>query len=185
MRILLTSGLYDACEEINIGCLGSQTEKDLFEIYFINLYPKLKIKYYSGNPEEYEFPTIKLIECDNSQYAGFYFHAKGVSKSFETVVNHWRAALNERVINQWRTHYNNILNGFDVSSVNHLNAPAHFSGNYWWFNREYIKRLPLVDTLNHSYRWHAEQWICMTNGKFWYPEFIEPSTDFFLMDYKK
>ena len=47
MRVLITSGLYDACEEINIGCIGSPSERYFLEMYFVRQYPKLKIKYRS------------------------------------------------------------------------------------------------------------------------------------------
>lgn len=184
MRILLTSGLYDACDEINIGCIGSPAEKAVLEKYFVSLYPKLKIRYHSERAEDYEFPTLRLIENDNSKYAGFYFHTKAVSKPFESVINHWRACLDEEILNRWQRHYENICNGYDVSSMNHMSGPDHFSGNFWWFNREYIKRLPRIDSLNHEYRWDAEQWICKSPGKYYFPEFIEPADNTFLMNYK-
>lgn len=184
MRILLTSGLYDACEEISIGCIGSQVEKSFLQRYVVDVYPKLKIKYHSERPEDYEFPTLKLIEADTSEYAGFYFHAKGVTKPFETNIGHWTAFLNEKVLNQWRGHYQNICKGYDVSSVNHLKSPDHFSGNFWWFNREYFNRLPPIDSLDHNYRWACEQYICMGDGKFYFPEFEEPGETAFTIKYK-
>jgi len=182
-RILLTSGLYNACEEISIGCIGTPEEKALLEKYIVNQYPKLKIKYYSGNPVEYEFPTIALIETDKSDYAGFYFHAKAVTKYSETIINHWRSCLNEFIINRWQEHYQNICNGYDASSMNFLKSPDHFSGNFWWFNRRYIDTLPPVSVLNHKYRWHSEQWICMQKGDFYYPDFIEPGENTFTIKY--
>jgi hypothetical protein len=185
MRILLTSGLYDACEEISIGCLGRPEERASLEKYFIDIYPKLKLRYSSAIPSEYEFPTLKLIEKDDSDYAGFYFHAKGVTKPLATEVGHWTAFLNEEMLNQWQRHYENISeNGFDVSSVNYLKSPDHFSGNFWWFNRKHINNLPPIDALDHGNRWHAEQWIVMGNGKFYYPEFREPGETPFTMKYK-
>ncbi len=184
MRIILASGLYDACEEISIGCVGSPAEGEFLRMYFTNVYPKLKIKYYLERPDVFEFPTLQLICDDNSQYAGFYFHTKGVTRPFETVIQHWRATLNERVLNQWQVHYKNICDGYDVSSVNFMKSPDHFSGNFWWFNRDYINRLPPVSGLNHNNRFHAEQWACMGRGKFWYPEFKEPGDNCFKMQYK-
>ncbi len=184
LRILLTSGLYDACEEINIGCLGTPVEKSFLEKYIVEPHPKLKIRYYSERAEDYEFPTLKLIEADDSHYVGFYFHAKGVTKPAETVVNHWRAYLNETVINRWQEHRDRVENGYDVSSVNFLKSPDHFSGNFWWFHRSYIDRLPPISTLNHSYRWHAEQWIAMGKPNFYTPPFIEPGDAVFPLKYK-
>ena len=95
LRILLTSGLYDACEEISISAIGSQAERHLLEMYFINPnYSKLRFKYHSERAEDFEFPALRLIEADKSDYAGFYFHTKAVTRPYETVISHWRAMLN-------------------------------------------------------------------------------------------
>lgn len=185
LRILLTSGLYDACEEINIGCIGFPEDKGLLEKLIVNLYPKFKIRYYSANPEDYEFPTLKLIEQDNSEYVGFYFHTKAISRPFEPIISHWRSWLNESVLNRWREHYERVTNGYDVSSVNEMKSPDHFSGNFFWFNRAYINRLPKIDTLDKTHRWHAEQWVCMcADRKTYAKEFVEPGRDVFLIQYK-
>jgi hypothetical protein len=184
MRILLTSGLYDACEEINISLIGFPEDRALFEKYFSDIYPKLKIRCVSVDPMDYEFNALRLIENDNSDYVGFYFHTKAVTRPFEPAVNHWRSFLNERILNTWREHYERVMNGYDVSSVNFMKSPDHFSGNFWWFNREYINRCPKIDTLDLKNRFHAEQLIAMGKGKFYYPEFQEPGETAFLMKYK-
>lgn len=187
LRILLTSGLYDACEEINIGCIGrigGEKERGFLDKFIVDLYPKLKVKYYSQTPEEYEFPTIRLIEQDKEDYVGLYFHAKAVTKSSETVMNHWRTWLNEAILNRWRLHYRNIESGnYDVSSVNFVMHPHHFSGNFFWFNRRYIDRLPKIDKMDWSYRWGAEQWICKSEGRWFKGEKKEPDRDTYLIQY--
>lgn len=186
MRILLTSGLYDVCEEINIGCIGPEKEKDELQRCFIDLYHKLKVKYYGEDPLVYEFPTIQLIEDDKDDYVGFYFHTKGVTKPGESVVNHWRAWLNESVLNRWCLHLNNVAHDYDVSGVNYLKSPDHYSGNFWWFDRSYVDRLPKINTLDHNNRYHAEQWICMYPKKRVFEgEFKEPGESVFLIKYKK
>lgn len=184
MRVILTSGLYDACKEINISCIGFQEEYILLEKYFIELYPKLKVRYFSTNPEDYEFPALKLIEDDNSDYIGFYFHTKAISRPFETVINHWRAWLNEAILNRWVEHATRVEGYYDLSSVNEMKSPDHFSGNFWWFNRAYINRLPKIDTLDHKNRFVAEQWCCMCKDrKVYSKEFVEPGRDVFLMQH--
>lgn len=184
VRILLTSGLYDACEEIRIGFIGTPENKELFEKYFLSVYPKLKLMYFSENPLEYEFPTLRLIEKDTSSYIGFYFHTKGVTRPFETVIQHWRSYLNETVLARWMYHRDRIEKGYDVSSVNYLRAPNHFSGNFFWFNREYIDRCPKLDTLDKNNRWHCEQWICMSNPNFYSSPHVEPGNAVFPIKYK-
>jgi hypothetical protein len=185
LRIMLTSGLYDACEEINIGCIGRPEEKVDLERFITDLYPKLKIRYYSTNPLEYEFPTLRLIENDNSDYVGFYFHTKGVTKPFDNNIQVWRNWLNEAILNRWQEHYERVSNGYDASSVNFLPSPDHFSGNFWWFDRRYINQLPKLDTLQLRNRYHCEQWICMCKDrKVYAKEFIEAGRDSFLIRYK-
>ena len=185
LRIMLTSGLYDACEEINIGFIGFAEDKQLFDRLFVNQYPKLKVRYYSDNPMEYEFPTIRLIEEDTSNYAGLYFHTKGVTRPFEPIISHWRAWLNEAVVNNWRLHYENVCNEYDLSSVNYLTSPDHFSGNFYWFNSNYIFKLPKIDDLDKNNRYHAEQWCCMCPDKrVFSKEFKEPGRDVFKIKYK-
>jgi len=184
MRILLTSGLYDECEQISIGCIGFPEDKALLEKLIINQYPKLIIRYYSQEPQDYEFKTLKLIEDDNSEYVGFYFHTKAITRPFEPIINHWRAWLNESILNRWEEHRNRVESAYDVSSVNELKSPDHFSGNFWWFNREYINRLPKIDTLDKKNRFAAEQWICMYKHRHTYAkEFLEPGRDTFIMQY--
>lgn len=186
LRILLTSGLYDECEEINIGCIGAPEEKVLLEKLIVNQYPKFKIRYYSQKPKDYEFETLKLIENDKSQYVGFYFHTKAVTKPFDTIINHWRSWLNEAILWRWREHRNRVdTGGWNASSVNFMRLPDHFSGNFWWFNRDYIDSLPPIDTLDKKDRFKAEQWICMGRGKLYAKEFVEPGRDVFLIQYKK
>lgn len=184
MRILLTSGLYDKSEEINIGCLGGEKERDLLQKLIVNQYPKLKIRYYSSEITKYEFETLKLIESSERNYIGFYFHTKAVTNFNDTIQNHWREWLNEAILNRWKEHYLNITRGYDVSSVNHCTPPLHpehFSGNFWWFSRGYVNSLPKIDKLDKSNRWQAEQWICSGHGKFYATEFVEPGRDVFVM----
>lgn len=185
LRIMLYSGLYDACDEISVGFIGFEDDYKLFKRLVVDLYPKFKLCYYSDQPTDYEFPTLRLIERDISGYAGFYFHTKAVTRPFEPIINHWRHWLDESILNRWRLHYDNVCGKYDVSSVNFLTSPDHFSGNFWWFNRDYIFRLPKIDDLDKTNRFHAEQWICMCKNKIIYSkEFMEPGRDVFLMQYK-
>lgn len=185
LRILLTSGLYDACEEINIGLIGTDQDIELFKKLFVDNYPKLKIRVTSFSPHKYEFLTLKLIEEDNSEYVGFYFHTKAVTRPFEPIINHWREWLNESILNRWQEHFERVCNGYDASSVNRMYSPDHFSGNFWWFNRSFINKLPKIDSLDKTNRFHAEQWIMMKKGRFYAEEFCEPGRDVFTMKYKK
>jgi hypothetical protein len=184
LRIMLTSGLYDACEEINIGVIGFYEDRKLLCRLITDLYPKLKIRVISENPMDYEFLTLQLIEQDKSDYIGFYFHTKGVTRPFEPIISHWGLWLAESILNRWQEHAIRIQNSFDVSSVNEMKSPDHFSGNFWWFNRRYINRIPSISSLDHKNRFMAEQWICMCPDRVTYAkEFVEPGRDVFKMQY--
>ena len=184
MRILLTSGLHDECEEIRIGFIGTADDKALSDRLFIGVYPKLKVRFYSTDPSLYEFPTLKLIENDSSDYVGFYFHTKGVTRPYDPMINHWRSVLNEKVLNLWREHRERVESGYDASSVNFLKSPDHFSGNFWWFNSAYINRLPKINSIDRDNRYQAEQWICMcADKKIYSPPHIEPGNDTFKIQY--
>jgi len=165
IRILKNSGLYDASESISIGLIGSAEEVKKFNDYILSQYPKLQLEYMGSDPLEYEFPTLRLIEKDVSDYYGYYFHTKAVTNPFHTDINYWRHVLNEMVLNRWREHVEALDKGFDVSSITLMKEPAHFSGNFWWFNSRHIDRLPEINSLDLTYRWHAEQWICMARGR--------------------
>lgn len=161
LNALLESDLYDTCEEISIGCIGHADEKKKLEQILSN-YPKIHIKAYSEVMEEYEFLTLRLIEKDPSQYIGFYFHTKGVTRPRDEMQTKERNFLNEIMLNQWRTHRYIIETGYDISSVNYLTIPNRFSGNYFWFSRERFNKLPRIDTLDVTDRFQAEKLIYMS-----------------------
>jgi len=83
-----------------------------------------------------------------------YLHSKGITSTlkhlemaewgattFKTYY-YWRQFLNWGVIENWRKCVESLRIG-DIAGVNFYNAPSkHFSGNYWWANSNYIKRLP-------------------------------------------
>ncbi len=160
MSILINSGLYDSCTSISIGCIGSLEQKRILEEEIKRFYV-VQIKYHSLNAREYEFPTLHLIEEDNSEYVGFYFHTKGVTRPTDTMQPKERKFLNIMLLENWRNHLFIIDTGYDISSVNYLTVPNRFSGNYFWFHRERLNRLPQLSTIDHSDRFNAEKWIYM------------------------
>jgi hypothetical protein len=161
IKILLSSGLYEECDEVNIGCIGSMINAEKL-MRSILPYPKLKIRFHSVISEKFEFPTLQLIEQTPGDFVGFYFHLKGVTKPRDGMQFKERLFLNEIMLNQWRTHKSIIDAGYDISSVNYLSIPSRFSGNYFWFNRKRIERLPRLKTVDQTNRYNAEYWIYMS-----------------------
>jgi len=161
LQILIKSGLYNECREINIGCIGSNRERRKLEMIYLMKYPKIKIKAYSKNPKEYEFTTLRLIEADNTKYIGFYFHLKGVSRPKDQMQKKERRYLNETMINQWRTPFALLQAGYDIASSNYLTIPRRFTGNFFWFHRSLINKLPRLKDMDLTNRYVAECWIHM------------------------
>ena len=102
-----------------------------------------------------ETQTLKKIreDCLNSSepFNVLYFHAKAVTSiekclkrgQPERYINyiHWRKMLDYFSIIKWKESIA-LLENFDAVGCNYCNWPSnHFSGNYWWSNSEYIKRL--------------------------------------------
>jgi len=160
LQILVKSGLYKECHEINIGCIGASRYR-LGLQHLIAKYPKIKIKAFSRNAKEYEFTTLRLIEADNTKYIGFYFHLKGVSRPKDGMQKKERRYLNETMLNQWRTPYRLLMDGYDIVSPNYMTIPRRFTGNFFWFHRSLINKLPRLKNMDLSDRYVAEYWIHM------------------------
>ena len=100
--------------------------------------------------------TMRKIwnNSQNEDMKILYLHSKGITSTlkhlemtewgastFKTYY-YWRQFLNWGVIENWRKCYE-ALRINDIAGVNYYNEPSkHFSGNYWWANSSYIKRLP-------------------------------------------
>jgi hypothetical protein len=105
-------------------------------------------------------------DSQNEDMKILYLHSKGATSTlrhlqlsveantFKTYY-YWRQFLNWGVIENWRKCYEALrLN--DIAGVNFYDFPSkHFSGNYWWANSRYIKRLPDPST--------KDWWINMKN----------------------
>lgn len=175
LRILKSSGLYEASENIFAGCLGSRTE--LNELRKILLgYPKIIITYHSENHKEYEFATLKLMQQkaheETESFYGFYFHVKGVSwpvkRNPRAFIGgtYWRNYMEHFNIRKWKDCVSKLDEGFDTCGVKLLapkESPAnaqHYSGNFFWAKSEYIRTLKPIESLNHNDRFQAEFWQC-------------------------
>ena len=97
----------------------------------------------------------------------YYFHLKGVSKpDGNKLGSPWRGCrdyMDHFIIGpKWRNVYEKIKSGdWNCSGVHlligHIIEP-HFSGNFWWANSRYIRKLIHPNVLNHASRIEAESW---------------------------
>ncbi|WP_072330325.1 hypothetical protein [Thermoactinomyces sp. DSM 45891] len=149
-----SSGLYEKLDSIYISFVTERAndEKHIEGIVekiglLANPNDTLKIKIL---PQTYDFErsTLKWLHqyCtespDNVQI--LYMHTKGVARSgtfVESYVRDW-VHLMETVLIDHHEMCLKHLGSVDACGVNYLPSPKpHFSGNFWWANSEYIKKL--------------------------------------------
>lgn len=163
---IISSGLLNAANELNICIVGNNT---------INKINNEKIKYHNvGNIDEYEFPTLQLIEnmanqCDDNIKI-FYLNGLGVTNNSNFKIS-WRAYLSYFNIICYEECIKS-LDSYDTCGVDFRTSPVpHYSGNFWWANSNYIKKLPKIQTLNKhdsprvlTLRHNAEMYIGMCDS---------------------
>lgn len=170
LMILVNDGLYSACDTIYVSVGGSSREDGMALSKIIKGYDKISVVIVS-ELTEYEFPAISTMKASaaREKFYGFYFHTKGVSKSNNIHKRNWRNLLNHYVLRCWQKPYNKVTGAYDVAGANwkdsNADHPGHFSGNFYWFDSEYIKRLPEITKLNRKDRFQAEMWISKADPK--------------------
>lgn len=183
------SGLYDAAARIYISYTSTNEVSDIMRKKY-GKYKKIILKHSIKN--EYEFSTLDLIKkiSREEDFKGVYFHTKGVfydeDHTFKKPTKLWRRYLNHYVINLWK--YNlNILDSFDIVGCQYRKGtrsseeywkkfspsddagiihPDHFSGNFWWFNSTYVRKIPDLSSYERTSRHNAEWYIFRANPKF-------------------
>lgn len=162
---LILSGLYDKCDEIwNTVTLLDVTEDEYKE--FVKKYTKLKFVFGVQNSAEYL--GIKKVKEIGNLYDDakiLYFHTKGVSNTYDNVIDRnyckqkvenikaWRECLEYYLIDKWKESLDNLKNN---DCVGVTNVHGWYWGNFWWANSNYIKRCREVE---HWGRWDYEAWL--------------------------
>ena len=133
----------------------------------------------TDKPTIYEGSTLKhlynfSLKQDNPI---LYFHSKGSSLSLENIKYFpnknsydWRNLMQYFCIEKYKDCLD-LLNTHDVVGVNWESHPQfHFSGNFWWANSEYIRKLPDPLDLENFVRFNRcsmEFWIGFNSPKFY------------------
>jgi len=157
IRYLKKSGLYNKLDYIFITLLGKH-------IHIINDY-KIKLIYYSTNPNDWEFPHIQRIKyfADNIQQniKILQIHTKGVfNKPFS---HEWRKYLEYFLIEKHELclsmldHFYTVGTNLQYYFDNVRKYRNHFSGNFWWSHSNYIKTLSLIE--KNEDRFSVEHWL--------------------------
>jgi hypothetical protein len=119
----------------------------------------------TGEPNIFEGQTLRLLwqRCHEENLNILYFHSKGVVSASPQVAC-WREILNYYCIDQWPNCVSLVENG-DVVGVADFRTKENntVSGNFWWSNSDYIRKLP--DPLSEYIgdRYSFEHWIMKAN----------------------
>jgi hypothetical protein len=177
------SGLYSNTKKIFLGILGSFINESYFINNFLDNEEKFQILYIDENIFNYEILTINCIKdfcisCDDNDANILYIHTKGVRKAGnDDCTLSWRKMMEYHLIENYENCISylgtydvigsNIINTFDnddkIVSVNGTHN-YHYSGNFWWSKKSYIKNLVNIDInlteTSFLTRCKAENWIC-------------------------
>jgi hypothetical protein len=154
------SGLYDKTDKIYINVLGEEK----FELSDT----KIEITRYK-NLNTFEYHSINKVKQlgDNNDCKLWYIHTKGVSfvdsDELKPFVSAWRKYMEYFIVDKYENCINE-LNNNDIcgvewkqgSTIEKYNHP-HFSGNFWWSNSDYIKKLEIPKIKQD--RFYYEFWI--------------------------
>jgi hypothetical protein len=161
------SNFLDNVEIINL-CIVGQGDLN------IQLSDKIRI-YQDSDVNSGEFFTLDKIksfsDCSEENYKILYIHTKGVTTPNNECIADWRKYMT--YFNVWQ--YEKclqLLEHCDSCGVDLVDEPAlHYSGNFWWANSSYIKKLPTINEIKFpktppilSIRHNGEFWIGMGNG---------------------
>ncbi len=159
------SGLYDACDSISLGVVGSEDVT-----VFASLFPKIHLLYQDPDVTLYERKTLLQLHDFCSAKADdtlvLYLHTKGVRHGPHACqIEDWRNYLLYFTVERWRDCVSALTqDDLDVCSVNWLLLPSpHFSGNFWWATAGYIKSLPHFIGSQYT---DPEMWFCQNNPKY-------------------
>lgn len=132
---------------------------------------------YDTNLEIGEFITLNKLKniadfCKGNEKI-LYIHTKGVTSDSENQpIKDWRKYMIYFNINRYKDMVK-YLDSYDACGVDFSVEPVkHFSGNFWWANSNYIKKLPKIESISSPFskkvltlRHNAEFWIGMGEGK--------------------
>lgn len=180
---LIKSGLLEQ-SELRVTIMDNNNGKYKLNEKNLEIINKYAKDIYYENRKLYEQSTLKKLYDHALQHDGnyLYMHTKGSSRvndpdnnnahfgpytgkySYKNVQN-WRNIMEHFNIDHWKKCNIYLNNGYDLvgcnyMKLNHLGQGplAHYSGNFWWANFDFIKKLP--DPLSMGIdRFNAEFWV--------------------------
>jgi hypothetical protein len=172
---LYTSGCISIFDKIYINNIGLPVE---------NIYgEKFEVINFSDNTQLFETPTINLIqnfsEKNPNSYI-LYLHTKGIRYFFDSqLINDWIDYMLYFLVEEYKNCITILDNNYDVIGCNYSDdmdkeswkytkpyPPPHYSGNFWWANTNYLKRLNILP-LDSIERNKPEFWLFTNNPIFY------------------
>ena len=160
INLIHSTGLYNLCEDINVGFLG---DLSCIEPYITG---KIKLAVHDSNLKRFEAITINMMleHASNNvnQYDVLYIHTKGAGGVIRNDINgqyYWRQMMNYWMIEQHLTCIDYLRLDYATCGINSIpkRNPTHYSGNFWWSSSDYIRNLsPLNGTEG---RGKSESWL--------------------------
>lgn len=178
------SGLWYKMDKLFVGYIDKENLYKEDPLVFRE--GKIKVMYNSTDPTIYESLTLSFLQhiaqTDGESIDGcfFYIHTKGVTHMNSPFQRDWRELMEYFIIEKYESCLRELKNN-DIVGVNwHLGEgymgarsgtkysegtqiTPHFSGNFWWANTPYIRRLPNLIPLKGRYE--CEFWIGKANPK--------------------
>lgn len=156
---LCSSGLMAQAEFIYIGINGKEP------LFYMP--PRAKVVYNTVSTSEHD--TLKAIEKfageTTENYKILYFHSKGITR-YNLNTQAWRLYMEHCLIQNWAD-CTKLLDEFDCVGTSYREDTyvgwyPHFSGNFWWANTDYLKKLDTtyLSPSPQQIREIQEFWIC-------------------------
>lgn len=159
---IMASGLYEASHNIFVNIAGTSEAAPLPDAF-----DNRKFAVSCSRLEQWEYPTLRVLQerARQEEACCWYIHLKGVSHSIEgeqSCVRGWREYMEYFVIENWRLCMEQLVD-HDAVGVQWKTGPRpHFSGNFWWANASYVRRLASIEDVERvaqGGRHEAEFWI--------------------------
>lgn len=195
---LKKSGLYTNVNKIFLYCFGDDREFEDLNIIVndFDINNKIEIKKHSDN--FYEYHTLQDLWnfCNNNEESHIlYFHLKGVWSRYNIqtgqddeydptkptknidALTEWRNCMEYFNIERWYNAVDKLNEGYEVVGALYNYNPdcPLFTGNFWWANSNYIKKLEYIDFEKEKepydvkiwIRIKCEKWINSINNKYY------------------
>lgn len=154
---IIFSGLYEYVNSIYCFLIGQINIIPNIRLFIQSCGSKFIIADEDWKDSSYErFTLLRIPKYINVMDKFLYIHTKGVTKSLQLSVIHWRQYMSFFLIGQFNKCLK-YLNEYDTVGVNYTSVPrCHYSGNFWWCNASYFLKLP--NSIDSSY-WDPEFYI--------------------------